>query len=478
MIFNSFDFLWMFPVIFLLYYLIAGNSWINSKIPRIGNFFLLFCSYALYIKVEPVYALILLAVTAITYCAGRLFASNGQGKRRRILCFCLVTLALVPLLVFKYYNFVSSQLGILLGWSGVEIGLKGFNYVVPLGLSFYTFQAIGYVFDVYYKRINPEYNWWDYMLFVAFFPQIASGPISKAKYLLPQIKEKRTFSEVQATEGLRLLLWGMFMKTVLADRLGLYVDAVFDNYQYQNGLSLALGGILYSFQIYGDFAGYSFMAVGVGKLMGFDLINNFRRPYFSVSISDFWRRWHISLSIWLRDYVYIPLGGSRCSKLRNYLNILITFLVSGIWHGANWSFIVWGLIHGIVQVFEKMLNLSKSGKSKGGNAIRVAVTFCIVTLAWIIFRMPSLSDGVQLISRMFTSQPLPVYYPSLSACVFMSSAMIVVVFKDSIEEYFNVSDCLALVKSTVLRWSCYVVILAMILLFGVLDSSTFIYVNF
>ena len=478
MIFNSFDFLWIFPLIFLLYYLIAETSWINNRIPRIGNVFLILCSYALYIKVEPVYALILLAVTAITYCAGRLLGSCEKKERRRILCFCLVSLALVPLLVFKYYNFVSSQLGILLGWFGVETGLKGLNYVVPLGLSFYTFQAVGYVFDVYYKRISSEHNWWDYMLFVAFFPQIASGPISKAADLLPQIKAKRTFNEAQATQGLRLLLWGMFMKTVLADRLGMYVDTVFNNYQYQNGLTLVIGGVLYSFQIYGDFAGYSYMAVGVGKLMGFDLINNFRRPYFAVSISDFWRRWHISLSIWLRDYVYIPLGGSRCSKIRNYLNILITFLVSGIWHGANWSFIIWGLIHGIAQVFEKMLHLSKPGSLKWMNVIRVVMTFCIVTVAWIIFRMPTLSDGVQLISRMFITQSLPVYCPPLSAVLFMSLAMIVVIFKDSIEEYLNAIDCLELVKSTVLRWSYYVVVLTMILLFGVLDSSTFIYVNF
>ena len=291
-----------------------------SKIaPKIGNYFLILCSYLLYIKVEPAYALILFGVTAITYLGALSFDKRkDERSRSRVSCIFFILLALLPLLVFKYYNFITSQFNIVLSTGK----LRGLNLVVPLGLSFYTFQAVGYMLDVYYKRMEAERNWWDYMLFVSFFPQIASGPISKAKDLLPQIKSRRTFNEQQSIDGLRFLLWGMFMKVVMADRIGIYVDTILDNYQYQSGLSLAVGGVLYSFQIYGDFAGYSYMALGVGKLLGFDLINNFKRPYFAISITDFWHRWHISLSTWLKDYVYIPLGGSRCSKFRSYINIL------------------------------------------------------------------------------------------------------------------------------------------------------------
>ena len=233
------------------------------------------------------------------------------------------------------------------------------HWAVPIGISFFSFQAYGYLADVYYRRTDCERNLRDYALFISFFPQIASGPISKAKDLLPQIKSLKTFDADKATQGLKLLLWGLFLKVVLADRLGLYVDSIYDNYTYQTGFSLFVASLCYSLQIYGDFAGYSLMAIGVAKVLGFDLINNFNRPYFATSITDFWHRWHISLSIWLRDYVYIPLGGSRCSKLRTYWNIFATFLVSGIWHGANWTFIIWGIIHGVAQIAEKALRLQK-----------------------------------------------------------------------------------------------------------------------
>lgn len=260
------------------------------------------------------------------------------------------------------------------------------------------------------------------------FPQIASGPISKAKDLLPQIKSLKTFDADKATQGLKLLLWGLFLKVVLADRLGLYVDSIYDNYTYQTGFSLFVASLCYSLQIYGDFAGYSLMAIGVAKVLGFDLINNFNRPYFATSITDFWHRWHISLSIWLRDYVYIPLGGSRCSKLRTYWNIFATFLVSGIWHGANWTFIIWGIIHGVAQIAEKALRLQKY-EGGGNRRLRIIITFLIVNFAWIFFRMPSITDACKVIGKIFTDFGTTLFLSNNSNMIYMLVAVCILFLK-------------------------------------------------
>jgi D-alanyl-lipoteichoic acid acyltransferase DltB (MBOAT superfamily) len=407
-----------------------------------------------------------------------LLEKQNNSSKKKELTFMMCLIVLFPLSLFKYYNFISSQLDLLFTTIGINVGLKGLNWVAPLGLSFYTLQAMGYVLDVYHQRIEAEHDWWDYMLFVSFFPQIASGPISKASELLPQIKKKRVFNETQAVDGLRFLLWGMFLKTVLADRLGLYVDTIFDNYLHQNSISLAVGSILYSFQIYGDFAGYSYMAVGVGKLLGFDLINNFRQPYFAMSITEFWHRWHISLSRWLKDYIYIPLGGSRCSKLRNYFNIFVTFLVSGIWHGANWTFIVWGGIHGLVQVIEKALGLNRLDSHGILRLIRILICFIIVTFAWILFRMPTLEDGINVINGIISMEGSSLESCRLSWKIYMSMALMVVIIKDILDDFYKTDNMLLSFSPVVLRWCVYVILLAMILLFGVLNSATFIYANF
>jgi alginate O-acetyltransferase complex protein AlgI len=273
---------------------------------------------------------------------------------------------------------------------GITIGLPGLNWAMPLGISFFTLQAIGYLADVYLKRVSAEHNWWDYMLFISFFPQIASGPISKASDLLPQIKAERKFSYGQAIQGLKWILWGMFMKVVVADTLGLQVDVIYGNYQNYGGQMCLMAALFYSFQLYCDFAGYSFMAIGVGELLGFELINNFRRPYFSVSVTDFWRRWHISLSTWLKDYIYIPLGGNHCSKACNYLNIFITFVVSGFWHGANWTFIAWGGLHGLFQVMEKSLGLRNAPNNVFLKIIRIFISFTIIIFFGYFFVHPLL----------------------------------------------------------------------------------------
>ena len=347
-----------------------------------------------------------------------------------------------------------------------------------MGISFFTFQAVGYLMDVYYQRIKAEHNWWDYMLFVSFFPQIMSGPISKAKDLLPQIKTCRKFDATMATQGLKWFVWGLFLKVMMADRLGMYVDKVLDNYMFNSGTSCLLAVVYYSFQIYGDFAGYSFMAMGVGKLMGFNLINNFQRPYLSTSITDFWRRWHISLSTWLKDYVYIPLGGSRCSKGRNYWNIFVTFLVSGIWHGANWTFVFWGILHGVFQVIEKMLGCQKcTTSSKLIRFSRILLTFVLVSIAWIFFRQPTIGDAFGVIERILTEHGA-LFKPSNKDVVFSLLSIGIVVCADLMRE-FQTKKFYRLVQAPIaIRWCMYYALLLLILLSGVFDSSQFIYVSF
>ena len=348
MVFNSFQFIWLFPLIFIGYYLLSYLPGKKGQMlqHKTSNSLLLLVSYGLYAQANAAFTLILLGVTFVTYSFALLIERSDVVKSKKLLIAGGSLLALLPLLVFKYYNFIVATSNSLFESIHCSADLPGLNLAVPLGISFFTFQAVGYLMDVYYGHIKAERDWWDYMLFVSFFPQIMAGPISKAKDLLPQIKSYRRFDPDMATQGLKWFLWGLFLKVMMADRLAMYVDKVLDNYQFNSGTSCLLAVVFYSFQIYGDFAGYSFMAMGVGRLMGFRLINNFQRPYLATSITDFWRRWHISLSTWLKDYVYIPLGGSHCSKARNYWNIFVTFLVSGIWHGANWTFILWGVLHG------------------------------------------------------------------------------------------------------------------------------------
>ena len=358
---------------------------------KMRNLYLLLVSYLLYMQWKPVYALILFGVTIVTFLAAIYLEKTKHPKRILTLG---VMLALMPLLFFKYYNFINDSVGEALSAIGLNFHLRGINMAIPLGISFFTFQSLGYLWDVYYKRQKAERDFLVYMLFLSFFPSIVSGPINRASLVIPQLRKLRPqFDYGKVTEGVRLLVWGMFMKVVVADRMGLYVDVVLPNYGSYTGMTCLLASVLYSIQIYADFGGYSLMAIGVGKMLGFELTENFRRPYFAVSVTDFWHRWHISLSTWLRDYIYIPLGGSRCSRLRNYWNILATFLVSGIWHGANWTFIVWGGIHGVCQIIEKMLGQQKCNYGWLGRSVKILFTFIIINFAWIVFRMPTLTDS-------------------------------------------------------------------------------------
>ena len=400
---------------------------------------------------------------------------NNEKNRQIKLVRLFALLALLPLLIFKYYNFLNNSISDGLAAIGLQFSLPGLNLAVPVGISFFTFQAVGYMLDVYHGRIQREKNFFDYVLFVSFFPQVASGPISKASELLPQIKAVKTFNYEQAVSGLRYLLWGMFLKVALADRAGIYVDTVFSEYTKFSGAGCFIGSLLYSVQIYADFAGYSLMAVGIGKTLGFDLINNFKRPYFSVSITDFWRRWHISLSRWLKDYVYIPLGGSRCSKLRNYWNIFVTFLVSGIWHGANWTFIVWGILHGVCQIIEKMFGWNKNDYKGFARFGRIVLTFLLVTIAWTIFRSPSIGETFEYFSRYLVTTGKLIAEGETLVYIFM--ALIPVLLHEFVTEFFP-DFYKKMISNTVIRWISYITVFTLLMLIGVFDGSSFIYVNF
>ena len=436
---------------------------------------MLIASYLFYMNWNPAFSIVLLLVTVVTYLGGL--------RKGRLLP--MVVLALIPLLTFKYYDFLNHNITWLLSVLGLHFKMSGLNWAIPIGISFFTFQAVGYLLDVHRGRVNAEMNFANYALFVSFFPQIMSGPISTAKELMPQIKGIRLFQYQQGKEGLKLLVWGLFLKLVIADRIGLYVDTVYPNYTFYSGAVCLFASVLYTIQIYCDFAGYSLMAIGIAKTLGFDLVNNFRRPYFASSITEFWKRWHISLTRWLTTHVYIELGGNRCSKTRQYVNIMTTFLVSGLWHGANWTFVIWGGIHGFFQVLEKFLfgdRLKKELKDNNRRMsylrlLRICITFSIVSFAWIFFRMPSLSDAVSFISKIivdfgsFSLAPLD----NTSAAI-LAMALLVLLLREIREECCPRK--MKVLNKPITKWFFYLWVTCFILLMGVLDGGQFIYVSF
>lgn len=441
--------------------------------------FLITISYLLYINWDAAYSLILLGITLITFYGAKIISNTPTIHKRHILIALFTTLAFLPLLIFKYYNFIITSVTQILTDIGFRFELPGLNWAIPIGISFFSFQAIGYLLDVYHNRIKAEHNIIDYTLFVSFFPQITSGPISKAEDLIPQLKNLKPFEYAKAASGLKFLLWGMFLKVVVADRLGIFVNAVYENYQFYSGIDCFIASVFYSIQIYGDFAGYSLMALGIAKCLGIDLINNFERPYLATSITSFWKRWHISLTQWLTRQIYIPLGGSRTSKIKTYRNILITFIVSGIWHGANWTFIIWGAFHGIIQIIEKALSIQKeTHKNKLIAIIRIIITFLLVNFAWIIFRIPSIDETWDIITKIFTSFSGDILAnTNNSDKLLMLTGILILLIKEITEEFFNGEKLWSRINFGG-RFIIYTILFIMIISIGVLDSGQFIYVSF
>src|SRR6478609_4496871 len=339
MFFNSLAFAVFLPIVFFLYWFVF------NKTKSAQNALLIIASYYFYSCWDWRFLFLFVFSTFLDYYTGIRIEKNSNEKGRKFWFWLSVIVNLGFLGVFKYFNFFSASFAQMLSTVGFKASPILLDVVLPVGISFYTFHGLSYVIDIYFKRIKAEYNFVDYSLFVSYFPLLVAGPIERATHLLPEVKVKRTFDFQQAKEGVCQIIWGLVKKVVIADTCATYANAIFDNYTSMNSLSLILGGIYFAFQIYGDFSGYSDMALGMSKLFGLDLLRNFNYPYFSRDIAEFWRRWHISLSSWFRDYLYIPLGGSRGSKLKQVRNVFIIFVVSGFWHGANWTFVAWGFIN-------------------------------------------------------------------------------------------------------------------------------------
>lgn len=410
MLFNSVHFLIFFPIVVLIYFVVPK---------KLRYIWLLVASYYFYMSWFPKWAVLLLFSTVVTYVSGLLLEWIKRRKwddRRKIrwkkrCVFGSFGANLGVLALFKYSNFLIDNVNSFLELLHIEVLDLSFGLALPVGISFYTFQALGYTMDVYRDEIYAEKNFLKYALFVSFFPQLVAGPIERSKNLLKQINTEHSFCGESVKEGLVLMLWGYFLKMVVADRISLFVDCVYGNYQRFGGWFLILASVLFAFQIYCDFAGYSVIAMGAARVMGFRLMDNFDCPYFSRSVAEFWRRWHISLSSWFKDYLYIPLGGGRKGKLRRYGNIMIVFAVSGLWHGADWTYVIWGMLNGAFQIIGSVTGKIRSAakgklglkpESFGHKAVQTAVTFCLVDFAWIFFRAETLADAASVIKSMVT----------------------------------------------------------------------------
>ena len=402
MLFNSLQFVVFFPIVIILYFLTPYKKrWI----------LLLIASYYFYMCWKVDYIILIMISTLIDYiCSNKMSQINEKIKRKKWLLLSIFS-NLGILFGFKYFNFFSENIQSLFNHYNIFYEMPFFNVLLPVGISFYTFQTLSYTIDVYNGKTAAQKHLGVFAVYVSFFPQLVAGPIERSNHLLPQFFRKHDFSYNRVKSGLQKMLWGFFKKIVIADNLAILVDGVYNNVGNYSGLALIVATIFFTFQIYCDFSGYSDIAIGTAKVMGFELRENFKRPYFSKSIREFWQRWHITLSTWFRDYVYIPLGGNRTIKWRWYYNIFITFLVSGLWHGANWTFVIWGALHGsylilalILSSPKKKISLFIQNQNKSLDKLMdVVITFVLVAFAWIFFRANNIEDAIYIINNLFLS---------------------------------------------------------------------------
>ncbi len=411
MVFSTAAFAIFMAVVFLVYWNVPQKYRVIV---------LLFANAYFYLSYDIKYITVILVTMVVSYFCGRFIEKSEKGKKKKIILAGGVVATLSLLLIFKYLNFALYTVAKVFSVVGLPMEEKTLALIMPIGISFYTFQMVGYITDIYRGKISAEKSFIRYAVFVSFFPNISSGPIERAGHFIPQIDKEKVFDYKEVVYGARLILWGLVKKIVIADMMLKYVDEIFNKVPEHTGICFAWATLLYTFEIYCDFSGYSDMAVGVAKMLGFELFTNFKSPYFASSIKEFWSRWHISLSQWFRDYVYIPLGGNRCKKSRRDFNLIVTFLASGLWHGASWTFVLWGGIHGVCQVIEnriKELFSSKNNKSKeeaSSKSVRdtlvhvllTVLTFIIVSYAWMFFRANSISEAIYIVKNMFTDLSL------------------------------------------------------------------------
>ena len=481
MLFNSVLFIFFFPTVVILNFILPRRyRWI----------WLLAASYYFYWCWRPEYIVLIIASTLLDYYDGiQMGKTDNKSKRRKYLLMSLVG-NLGLLFSFKYFNFFNESAHHIFTHFGMSYSVPALNVILPVGISFYTFQTLSYSIDVYQGKKEPERHLGIFSLYVAFFPQLVAGPIERSTRLLPQLRTWPRFDYYRMLDGLRLMLWGFFQKMVIADRLAIYVDNVYGNAHHSSGLALITATYFFAFQIFCDFAGYSNIAIGASRILGYDLMINFRRPYFSKSISEFWKRWHISLSSWFKDYLYIPLGGNRVAVWRWLSNLMIVFLVSGLWHGANWTFVVWGGLHGtylLTSIVTKALRkrvadfFRLSSWPARQKTISVFITFHLALFAWIFFRAPSVSEAFAIIRRMATAINFsrPGIIKGISVFEFVLS-IISLLFLFSVQYFQERSgsgDILS-EKPLWIKWLSYFVIIFWLLLFGVFEANQFIYFQF
>lgn len=478
MLFNSLNFAVFLPLVFIIYWFVVNKSL------RAQNILLLLSSYFFYACWDWRFLFLLVFSTALDYFSGiKIFESSNQNMRK-FWFWLSISINLGFLGVFKYYNFFVKSFVEGVANFGLNVNPLTLDLLLPVGISFYTFHGLSYVIDIYKGRISAEKNIVDYSLFVSFFPLLVAGPIERATHLLPQIKKKRVFDYEKAVDGLRQILWGLFKKIVIADQCAQYADTIFNNSSEQSGSTLLLGALFFSFQIYGDFSGYSDIAIGTARLLGIDLLKNFAFPYFSRNIAEFWRRWHISLSTWFRDYLYIPLGGSKGSVWIKIRNTFIIFLVSGFWHGANWTFIVWGFLNAlyimpsiVLNTNRKNLDVVAQGKYLPGikDVFQIVLTFSLTVLAWIFFRANNLEHAISYISQIFSSSLFSM--PTITPVV-----LLVVILLFILIEWQGREQEFALAKLSV-KWKSpfryvfyYIIIVAIFIFSG--EKQQFIYFQF
>lgn len=468
MLFNSIQFIYFFPIVLLLYFSFPFKlRWI----------ILLLASYYFYMSWNMNYVFLILFTTIISYWSAIKIESSKEQTNKRIYLLISLISSLGVLFFYKYFNFFSSSFNDFFQFLKINYEIPYLQLLLPVGISFYTFQTLSYSIDVYNGKIKSEKHFGVYALYVSFFPQLVAGPIERSTNLLPQFKLRHKFTFENLVLGLKWVILGYFMKLVIADRLSLYVDAVYNNVYEHSGTSFLIATFLFAFQIFGDFAGYSSIAIGIARIMGFKLMTNFNRPYFATSISDFWHRWHISLSTWFRDYFYIPLGGNKVKIYRWYLNLFLTFIVSGLWHGANWTFVVWGGLHGLYIVIENIfkLNSSKNRLIFLQKFFRTVIVFVLVDFAWIFFRANNLSEALYIVKNLKT---LDTHFFMDNRVFFYGGIGLIVLFiNDLIVEKSH--DSIILNSKLDLRSAIYFAFLVCLILYiGIFNGGQFIYFQF
>jgi alginate O-acetyltransferase complex protein AlgI len=483
MLFNSLDFAIFLPVVFILYW------FVTNKDLKAQNALLLAASYFFYACWDWRFLFLLLFSTLLDYFTGLKMQSTNDQKNKRFWLWLSILVNLGFLGVFKYYNFFATSFAEGMSAFGLQVNPGTLTVILPLGISFYTFHGLSYVIDVYKNKVKAEKNFVDYAVFVSFFPLLVAGPIERATHLLPQIKKPRTFDYTKAVDGLRQILWGLFKKIVIADNCAEFANQIFDGSAEYSGSTLVLGAVFFAFQIYGDFSGYSDIAIGTARLFGIDLFRNFAYPYFSRDVAEFWRRWHISLTSWFRDYVYIPLGGSKGSTEMKIRNTFIIFLLSGLWHGANWTFIAWGALNAFYFLPLLLSNKNRNHLETVAQGslfptvkefLQIAGTFALTVFAWIFFRAENIGHALSYVSGIFSTSLFSL--PELSlikearAAILMVFLFLVIEWLGREKEY--AIQGLGLKWKRLARWSFYLCIVFLIFMYIKTEETPFIYFQF